>query len=74
LFPNPASDKVTLKMDASNDLLSIHLFDLQGRLIETKFEKNQDEINFGISHLKAGSYLVLVKTNLGAASIKFNKL
>jgi hypothetical protein len=74
LFPNPASDKVTLKMEASNDLLSIHLFDLQGRLIETKFEKNQNEITFGISHLQAGSYLVLVKTNLGAASIKFNKL
>ncbi|MDP3929389.1 MAG: T9SS type A sorting domain-containing protein [Bacteroidota bacterium] len=74
VFPNPASEKVTLKMEANFDLLSIQLFDLQGRLIETTFEKNQDEINFGISHLQAGSYLVLLKTNLGVASIKFNKL
>jgi hypothetical protein len=74
VFPNPASEKVTLKMEANFDLLSIQLFDLQGRLIETTFEKNQNEINFGISHLQAGSYMVLLKTNLGVASIKFNKL
>lgn len=74
LFPNPASATITLKPEGNHNLLGVQIFDLQGRLMEVEMIKNNVEINFSISNLHAGTYVILVKTETGLATLKFNKL
>lgn len=74
LFPNPASATITLKPEGNHNLLGVQIFDLQGRLMEVEMITNNLEINFSISNLHAGTYVILVKTETGLATLKFNKL
>lgn len=74
LFPNPAGDILNLVSEQLFDLESLEIIDLQGRKLTVNWEKNNKDIVLKISHLQAGSYILLVKTNLGLANIPFTKL
>lgn len=74
LFPNPASDKITLKIQQSNSLQNsfISVYDLAGQLLmQQPISKQQTEID--ISNLAKGVYILKLNTNSNAKVIRFVK-
>ena len=62
LYPNPASDIITLNIDnRNNDDLTLNIFNLIGALVKSeKFKQNQQQINVG--DLGNGIYMVEIKS------------
>ena len=62
LYPNPASDIVTLKIDNSNNTeLTLNIYNLMGELVKSEMLKqNQQQINIG--DLSSGVYMVTIKS------------
>jgi len=62
IFPNPASDIVTLNIDNTNNAdLTLNIYNVIGKLVRSELLKqNQKQIN--ISDLKNGIYLVEIKS------------
>lgn len=70
VFPNPASDLVTIK--AASAIQSVQLFDIQGRLLEVKMAQAADA-KLNLSERTSGIYFVKVLTEKGAAVQKVVK-
>jgi hypothetical protein len=68
LYPNPASDYISI--ESKNDILSIQLFDINGRMI-SNIAPNLT--NIPISQLNSGLYLIQIKTTKDKHSISFFK-
>lgn len=69
IFPNPATDIITLKANTEIDLntSSIQVFDLQGKVaksINLSNENFQGDININISELASGTYYILFANKL----------
>ncbi len=63
VYPNPASDKVTIAFEAKGGSYAIEVTDLQGRVVSTESFSNltgSQSIELNTSNLKAGNYLVSV--------------
>ena len=59
VFPNPTKDNLTLQVQNFNNNLTYQLFDMQGKLLESKpITKNQLEIN--TNNFIAGTYFLTV--------------
>jgi hypothetical protein len=67
LYPNPAKDVLHLKTDS--EIVSIDVFDTQGR----KVLQSGNGLNLDISRLQPGLYLVLVQTSLYTKNLNFIK-
>jgi len=68
LYPNPASNFVTLK--STSEIILVNLFDINGRLIRQY--KNHGSSEFSINGLpNPGLYVIQIQTNAG---IEFKKL
>jgi hypothetical protein len=72
LFPNPASDEITLK--SSGNLLgaTISIHSLLGQELET-FTLNTEETTLNISNYQSGIYILKVNSQEGIQSYKFIK-
>jgi photosystem II stability/assembly factor-like uncharacterized protein len=69
LYPNPTSDKVFLKHDASNiHIDKIHIFDIQGKLISALAHPNSSNIEILLP--TSGNYFVSIFTNKGVITKK----
>ncbi|MDG5491489.1 T9SS type A sorting domain-containing protein [Psychroserpens sp. SPM9] len=70
MFPNPANDKVTIQLNASNfETAIIHVTDIQGkRIIETQ-SSEANLIDLDVSDLQNGLYFVRVKSE-GKTAVK----
>jgi hypothetical protein len=66
VFPNPASDNITLQTSLTN--YTVEIFDLQGRSVLAKSNLN-GIIDINISSLKSGIYTVKVLSS-GSDSYK----
>jgi len=73
VFPNPTKDNLTLQVQDFNNNLTYQLFDMQGKLLESKpITKNQLEIN--TNNFIAGTYfLTVTKKNKKIKSFKIIK-
>lgn len=76
LFPNPASDEVTISFNVSYATpVSIQLLDLNGKLLREEeqgtFESGRHLVNFDCSRLSSGLYFIQIRTN---ESVSTNKL
>lgn len=70
IFPNPANDLINIQ--AASVIKNIGIYDLQGRLIDTRSANNQlTELN--ISALKCGVYFLSIETEMGAGFKKIVK-
>ena len=57
IFPNPFSEKITIESPESEIILSISIYDAQGKLVyENKNVKASDELD--LSHLNDGTYVL----------------
>ena len=70
IYPNPASDKVSIK--AGSIIKTISLYDIQGRLLLTKQPESQ-EAAIDISAQPAGVYLLRIATDTGSVTQKLIK-
>ncbi len=67
IFPNPASDEISLKTDLAD--FSVHIYDMLGRhLQEFKFAPERIDV----SNLSNGTYLLQLKTSFGLYTKKFS--
>jgi hypothetical protein len=66
IYPNPASEKLNLHVDATT-ISSYQIIDFLGRVILSSYVNNLKLVKANISSLKSGAYLVKVKTPFGTA-------
>lgn len=73
LFPNPASDKINIKLDKPEFIREIKLLDLQGQEIKIEnfeYHLNNDTIEIQSNQLKSGTYLISVVTSNSIRTFK----
>ena len=75
VFPNPATDKVNLSMELTQnfDQVQVSLLDLSGKVLETRSLQNVQEATetFRVSELPAGSYILQINTEAGNRNVPF---
>lgn len=74
-YPNPSRAIVNIPYSALNgEVITIKVFDLNGKVIETKKADNQfNELRLNISNYAKGAYIYTVENSLGAYNGKFIK-
>ncbi len=71
VYPNPATNKVTISVDAKYTVTSISVTDITGREVLVANAKNTISLN--LETIQAGYYVVNVQTNAGTISTKLIK-
>jgi hypothetical protein len=72
ISPNPAEDKLNIKLLSANENVKLEVFDVLGKLIY-KGEITQLESSVNISNWKSGVYLVRVSNNKTTQTKRFIK-
>ena len=72
LWPNPATDKITIESEADFPIKSIAITDLQGRLL-TVLPGNDVRHTLNIHKLPVGTYIAHIETKAGITDVKFVK-
>lgn len=74
IYPNPAIDNLTIDLSSVNSNISstVDIFDISGKLIETRFENSQ-HINLSVTSYKAGVYFISIKNSNEVINAKFIK-
>ncbi len=62
LFPNPATDHITLALEPNDRLIQVRLFDVQGRMVRTYTSVDG---SLDIRELDSGSYLLHIHSKSG---------
>lgn len=70
VFPNPTSEILQVGLEGNQGKLTVHLSNAQGQLIESKNihlnNHNTQLLDFNVSQLPAGTYLVLIERENGS--------
>ncbi|MES2762778.1 MAG: T9SS type A sorting domain-containing protein [Bacteroidota bacterium] len=69
VYPNPAANLLTVQLANDFSLISITIFDVNGKLIMT----SGDQVKVDVTKLKAGIYFMTVMTDKGEYKQKFIK-
>lgn len=69
IYPNPATDNFTVKLDESSDV-AISVIDVQGKVVASQTAAGQSETTVDASALAPGIYTVLVSSENGVATKK----
>lgn len=69
VYPNPASNNFTVKLDESSEA-SITMIDVQGKVVATQNVAGQSSTQVDVTALAPGIYTVLVSTENGVATKK----
>lgn len=73
LYPNPAANFVNITNNENMSVKQIEIYDLAGKLINTKNFNNETEIQLNIETLTSGTYLLHLHTDEGTAVKKLIK-
>src|SRR5690606_29157175 len=73
LYPNPATNVVTIANNENRLVNQVVVYDVTGKLISTQSFNEQTEIQLNIENLTSGTYLLHLQTNEGAAVKKLVK-
>lgn len=73
VFPNPATDVVTITNTENINVKQIEIYDVNGKNIKSQEYNNENEIQLNISDLASGTYMFHIKTNQGIAVKKVVK-
>ena len=73
IYPNPASEEITVLMPYEPGLVKLEVFDLEGKCVLTQrhIQANNSKITVGIKGLKSGIYLLRIQTENRNYSTKF---
>jgi endoglucanase len=72
LFPNPISEKFEIRFSNQQDIMSLKLIDMSGRIVKS-IEPKASNSTYSISNLKAGIYFLILETTLGIFQKKLIK-
>ncbi|MCW5897647.1 MAG: multicopper oxidase domain-containing protein [Flavobacteriales bacterium] len=72
VFPNPANDRLELRMDASLGMGDLTIVDGLGRAVHTQ-RVNGDRVHVDVSGITSGSYIATFRGAGGAATVRFVK-
>jgi hypothetical protein len=61
LFPNPASDKITIINEDNSPIENVAVYDIMGRLVEERAYSAM-QISIPVTHLTKGFYTIKIKT------------
>lgn len=70
ISPNPSNTNIIVNFESLDTPLSISIIDMQGKLIETIENSNQNSQEVSVAHLSPGIYLLQLTTELGQRHIK----
>lgn len=73
VFPNPATDIVTITNNENIGVQQIEVYDINGKNVKSQNYIHENEVQLNISDLAAGTYMLHVKTNQGTAIKKVVK-
>jgi plastocyanin len=75
VYPNPASNYITLLPDKNSVIEEIKLLDFSGKAVKivNKADASGDRVRLDIASLNSGMYFVVVKTSDGIETEKFLK-
>ena len=73
LSPNPASHFINISYPGKKDLVTITIYDVQGKLLKQQTSKNNVPITIDIRDLKAGMYFIQLNDGETIHSGKFAK-
>lgn len=72
IFPNPASNNLTIMQNSKSDIYEVKLLDYSGKELVVKSSVNSNEIILDIENQKSGLYIISVKTGEGVSFKKIN--
>ena len=74
IFPNPATDAITIELFRSDKIAAIEVFDMTGRKVLSQAGLSQSKISLNISELESGNYSVIItSTDNKSATTRFVK-
>jgi hypothetical protein len=74
VFPNPATDFVTIELFQSNKIAFIEVFDMTGRIVISKDGLSLSKLTIDISGLESGNYsAVITSVENGSTTTRFVK-
>src|SRR5690606_11442768 len=73
MFPNPASNVVTITNSENIGVEQIQVFDISGKAVQSYIFNNENQVQLNIEELAAGTYMLHIKTNEGTAVKKLVK-
>ena len=73
IYPNPASENITINFISTSKNISIKIFDATGRLVKNMENVKSGENNISISELETGLYLINVNDGRSSVTKRFVK-
>lgn len=77
VFPNPVKDNTRLRFESnSQQAVRINVYDAQGKIVHVQSHVpriGQNQLNLGLAHLNAGTYLITVTNGQESSSISVTK-
>ncbi|WP_299277692.1 PQQ-dependent sugar dehydrogenase [uncultured Psychroserpens sp.] len=71
MFPNPAKNTLTFDLtNASNQINSVNIFDIQGKLIQSNTNFDQQLVTLNTKSLTSGLYIVEIQGTDGKKSVR----
>jgi hypothetical protein len=74
IYPNPASDEITIALPALQAQAQLTIMDVTGRIVLSNKSSRADKCILNVQYLSAGAYLVEVRQNSAVYTGKFVKL
>jgi hypothetical protein len=73
VYPNPTNDVLNVSINTTNDIRSMHITDLSGKIVSTPSTTfNGQTIRCDVNGLAAGMYLLNMLTNDGIKTERFS--
>jgi len=72
VYPNPSSNKITIKHNSNEIITEVSLFDYSGKLILTKRDLNLNEVALDLNLQTSGIYFLEIKMTQGIIYKKIN--
>ena len=72
IYPNPAKNSITIKIDGSNEKLNVNIYNQSGSLVISR-EMNSNILKIKTGKLPAGNYIVTIVDKTGKA-VKSSKI
>jgi uncharacterized Ntn-hydrolase superfamily protein len=75
IYPNPATDNITLSMDGSIALTTIQIFDVQGKLVyaNNELESTSLQETIQLTSFPSGVYFMKISSKQGDTTLRFVK-